>query len=212
MPDPTASAPQDLGAFALELIRSRHSVAPKRLRAPGPDAAQLQAIVEAAGCAPDHELLRPWRLLRIGDDQREALAGVFEQALLERRAAATPAEREMAREKAFRAPLLLLAVARLAPEHEDVPAHERHIALGAAMQNLLLAAHGLGFAGMLTSGHALRTAAFARAFALAEGEQAACFVSLGTPAQVKTRARPSAHELLADWQPALAGLSQVKSG
>lgn len=191
----------DLASLSLALITSRHSVSPKRLVAPGPDARQLQALVEAAGCAPDHELLRPWRLLRIGDDQRDTLADVFEAALLERLPDADATARGQARDKAHRAPVLLLAVARLLPTHEDVPDTERYIALGAALQNLLMAAHGHGFAAMLTSGHALRTAHFARAFALGTGESAACFVSIGTPTGVKRRQRPSAHELMADWAP-----------
>lgn len=189
----------DIAAFALDLITSRHSVSPKRLSAPGPSAEQLRLIVEAAGCAPDHELLRPWRLVRIGTTQRERLADVFEQSLLERLPEADAEARGQAREKAFRAPELLLAVARLAPPHADVTEAERHVALGAALQNLLLAAHGMGYAAMLTSGHALRTRHFARAFALAEGEQPLCFVSIGTPTQVKRRARPAASELMSDW-------------
>lgn len=191
--------PADIATFTLELITSRHSVSPKRLSAPGPGPDQLRAIVEAAGCAPDHELLRPWRLVRIAPDQRERLAEVFEHSLLERLPEADAAARAQAREKAFRAPELLLAVVRLLPLHADVPEAERHVALGAALQNLLLAAHGMGFAAMLTSGHALRTRHFARAFTLAEGEQPLCFVSIGTPTQVKARRRPAAGELMSDW-------------
>lgn len=191
--------PADIATFTLELITSRHSVSPKRLSAPGPGPDQLRAIVEAAGCAPDHELLRPWRLVRIAPDQREHLAEVFENSLLERLPEADAAARAQAREKAHRAPELLLAVVRLLPLHADVPEAERHVALGAALQNLLLAAHGMGFAAMLTSGHALRTRHFARAFALAEGEQPLCFVSIGTPTQVKARRRPAAGELMSDW-------------
>lgn len=199
MPGTSPPAPSELAALALDLITSRHSVSPKRLQAPGPDAAQLQAMVEAAGCAPDHELLRPWRLIRIAPEQREALAEVFERSLMERLPGADERARGQAREKAFRAPELLLAVARLQPIHADVPDAERHVALGAALQNLLLAAHGLGYAAMLTSGQALRTRHFAQAFALAEGENALCFVSIGTPTEVKRRSRPSASELMSDW-------------
>ena len=191
----------DLAALAQALITSRHSVSPKRLVAPGPDAAQLQAMVEAAGCAPDHELLRPWRLIRIAPEQRTTLADVFEQSLLERWAEASESSRSQAREKAFRAPELLLAIARLQPAHADVPDAERYIALGAALQNLLLAAHGMGYAAMLTSGQSLKARHFAQAFGLADGEQPLCFVSIGTPTQVKPRTRPSAHELMSDWAP-----------
>ena len=188
--------------MALALITSRYSVSPKRLHAPGPSAAQLQALVEAAGCAPDHELLRPWRLIHIAPGQREALAQVFVDALLERLPEAPPQAQAQARDKAFRAPELLLAVARHLPAHADVSDAERHVALGAALQNLILAAHGMGYGAMLTSGHALATAHFARAFALAPGEQALCFVSLGTASEVRRRHRPSAHELVSAWAPA----------
>jgi len=196
MPSPTP----DIAALTLDLITSRHSVSPKRLKAPGPGPAQLRAMVEAAGCAPDHELLRPWRLIHIAPEQRDALAAVFEQSLLERLPGADAAARGQAREKAFRAPELLLAIARLQPAHADVPDAERHVALGAALQNLLLAAHGLGFAAMLTSGQALRTRHFAQAFHLANGEHPLCFVSIGTPTEVKRRSRPPASELMSDWK------------
>jgi nitroreductase len=201
MPGNMSTASQDLAAFTLALITSRHSVAPKRLVAPGPGPAQLQAIVEAAGCAPDHELLRPWRLIRIAPDQRSALADVFEQSLLERLPDASDSARSQAREKAFRAPELLLAVARLAPAHAGVSDAERHVALGAALQNLLLAAHGMGYAAMLTSGQSLKARHFWLAFQLGEGEQPLCLVSIGTPTEVKRRSRPSAHELMSPWAP-----------
>ncbi len=200
-PAHTTETDADPGALAQALITGRYSVSPKRLVAPGPSSAQLQQMLEAAGCAPDHELLRPWRLIHIAADQREALAGVFVDALLERLPAAPAEARAQAREKAFRAPELILAVARLDPPHRDVPASERYLALGAALMNLLLSAHGMGFAAMLTSGHALRTTCFARAFGLDSGEHAACFVSVGTPTEVRRRARPSAHELMTAWQP-----------
>lgn len=195
-------ANQDLADLALALIHSRHSVAPKRLDAPGPSAAELQTIVEAAACAPDHHGLRPWRLVRIADDQRDALADVFEACARDRAPDASPADIDRSREKAYRAPTLLLAVLRLGADDPDVPATERTLTLGAALMNLLLAAHGLGFGAMLTSGHAVRTPRFAQALALAADEQAVCFVSVGTPnGKAKVRnPRASAHEQMSDWR------------
>lgn len=198
--------PTDLAELTLALIRSRHSVAPKRLSAPGPSAAQLQALIEAAACAPDHHGLRPWRLVQIGDAQRDALADVFEACTRERLADAAPtaADIERAREKAYRAPTLLLAVLCLGADDPEVPETERSLTLGAALMNLLLAAHGLGFAAMLTSGHAVRTPRFAQAFALAGHERAVCFISIGTAlAKAKLRnPRASAHEVVSAWTPA----------
>ena len=194
----------DLAGLVLALIGTRQSVMPKRLEAPGPDAAQLRQMVDAAACAPDHRGLRPWRLVRIADHQRAALADLFEACTRDRDPAATPEDIARSREKAHRAPLLLLAVLRGEPtqaaDDSEVPLVERAITLGAALMNLLLAAHGLGHGAMLTSGRAVRTPRFAHAFALAPGEQAVCFVSIGRARSPSPRrGRGGAADFLADW-------------
>jgi nitroreductase len=202
--EPTADPCTDDGCWrdlALALIGSRYSVAPKRLQPPGPTDDEVQRLVEAAACAPDHRELRPWRLVRIGDAQRERLADVFEACSHEREPPPSADDIAKARAKAQRAPSLLLAVLKQLPPHPDVPDVERAVTLGAALMNLLLAAHAMGYGAMLTSGRSLRTARFAQAFGLSEGERAVCFVSLGTPAEVKSRPRASAHELLSEWRP-----------
>ncbi len=189
----------DLASLVLALIGSRQSVMPKRLEAPGPDGEQLRQMVDAAACAPDHRGLRPWRLVRIADHQRTALADLFEACTLDRDPAATADDIARSREKAQRAPVLLLAVLRGQPADDEVPLVERAITLGAALMNLLLAAHGLGYGAMLTSGRAVRTPRFARAFALAPGEQAVCFVSIGSARASPRRGRGVAADFLGDW-------------
>jgi nitroreductase len=201
--DTDNDASADLAGLVLALIGSRYSVAPKRLRAPGPDDAQLRQMVEAAACAPDHRGLRPWRLIRIADHQREALADLFEACLHDRADGHAPEltadDVAKSRDKAHRAPTLLLAVLKAAPDDPEVPIIERAVTLGAALMNLLLAAHGLGYGAMLTSGRAVRTARFARAMALADDEQAVCFVSIGTAATGKRQGRGTAADYLGDW-------------
>ena len=189
----------DLATLVLSLIGSRHSVMPKRLLAPGPDAAQLLQMVEAAACAPDHRGLRPWRLVRIADHQRDGLADLFEACAADRSPPPTDDDRAKSREKAYRAPTLLLAVLKTTPVDAVVPLIERAVTLGAALMNLLLAAHGLGYGAMLTSGRAVRTPRFAQAFSLGDDEQAVCFVSIGTPVASTRRGRGTAADYLADW-------------
>ena len=201
-PIPDSGGSAELASLVLALIGTRHSVAPKRLLAPGPDADQLRQMVEAAACAPDHRTLRPWRLVSIADRQRPALADLFEACTLDRNPDASPADLARSRDKAHRAPLLLLAVLRSTPDDPEVPLTERAVALGAALMSLLLAAHGLGFGAMLTSGRAVRTPRCGHAFALADGEQAVCFVSIGSPrAAAPKRLRASAQDLLSAWTP-----------
>ena len=89
---------------------ARRTVLPFRLGEPGPDAAQLQAILAAAASAPDHRCLQPWRFITVPADRREALAEVFVQALLERDPHAEAHDLAKAREKGFRSPVLALIV------------------------------------------------------------------------------------------------------
>ena len=207
-PDPDADADAsdgaDLATLVFGLIGSRQSVAPKRLRAPGPDGSQVRQLVEAALCAPDHRGLKPWRLVRIADHQRDALADLFEACARDRD---PPAQGDddiaKSRDKAYRAPVLLLAVLKHEPPDPEVPLTERAVTLGGALMAMLLAAHGLGYGAMLTSGRAVRTARFASAFRLADDEQAVCFISIGSTdptSPPRPRPRGSAHERLSDWQ------------
>lgn len=181
----------DSAAFALTLITSRQTILPKRLTAPGPDAAQTHALFQAAAAAPDHGELTPWRFVLVPIDRREALADAFGQALLARDASATPEQVGQAREKAFRAPFLALAVARLGMSEPDIDPLERLVSLGAALQNILLAAHGMGFGASLTSGQAMRSDSLRALLALADGEQAVCCINIGTVTRAKpVRLRP----------------------
>lgn len=183
--------------WAATLIQQRQTILPRRLRAPGPDAAQLEQIVVAAVAAPDHGQLVPWRFVLVPDTARAALAEAFEQSLVQRDPLASADQRAQSREKAFRSPTLLLAVARLADEADDVPVAERLLSAGCAIQNMLLMATALGFGSSLTSGKALQSQPLRSLFRLLPTEQALCFVSIGTPSGRKApRLRPSPAEVL----------------
>ncbi len=172
------------------LIHSRRTVLPRWLGPPGPDAAQLRLILEAAAAAPDHRQLLPWRFVLVPAAARARLGEAFAQALRERDPAAPADALVRAEEKAHHAPVLLLAVARLTDEPPDaseshggtvVAPVERLVSAGCALQNMLLMAHALGFGASLTAGQALASAPLRQLFALAPAEQALCFLSIGTP-------------------------------
>lgn len=181
----------DTEEFALTLIASRQNVSPKRLFGPGPTAEQLDAMLSAAAAAPDHGDLTPWRFIIVPTAERHRLGEVFAQALLDRDAAATPEQIESAREKACRAPLLMVAVACLGPREPNTPPLERMVSMGAAIQNLLLGAHAMGFGAGLTSGQAMASPRLRALLSLGEGEQAVCCVNVGRVTKSKPgRLRP----------------------
>jgi nitroreductase len=178
--------------WAAALIQSRRTTLPKRLAEPGPTPAQLQQILQSAAAAPDHGELVPWRFVLVPASARGALADVFAQALAQRDAQATPEQLAQAREKAFRGPVLLLAVARTGGANPEVPATERLVSAGCAIQNMLLMATALGYGSSLTSGKALDSAPLRALFSLGGDEEALCFLSIGTIASTRRpRPRPS---------------------
>lgn len=184
----------------LQLMTARRTFLPKRLVAPGPDADQLQQLFSAASTAPDHGQLLPWRLVVIPTASRALLAEVFAEALLDRDPHATDDQVAQAREKAFRAPLLLLLVVNKNKGDPEIDVFERMVSAGAAVQNLLLMATAQGYGSALTSGKAIKTASFRRRLGLADDEFAPCFISLGTVSQPKRgNPRPDPAHFVSTW-------------
>lgn len=182
----TAAPAEASAAWAQALIEARQTILPKRLAAPGPQGDELRRILAAAGHAPDHDRLLPWRFIVVSDSARAGLAQAFAQSLLERDPAATAEQVQQARDKAHRAPVLLLAVARLEGDTE-VPDAERILSAGCAIQNMMLVATALGYGSALTSGKALHSRGLRGLFGLGDNERALCFVSIGTPTARKPR-------------------------
>lgn len=172
------------------MIGSRQNVSPRRLVAPGPDARQLEALFTLAAAAPDHGNLTPWRFVIVPADKRALLGDVFAQALLDRDAGATPAQVEAAREKAGRGPVLAVAIARLGPRQPDIGTLERMVSMGAAIQNVLLGAHAMGFGAGLTSGRAMSSPRLATLLALDDAEVPVCCITVGTVSRRKPRLQP----------------------
>ncbi|MDP2417888.1 MAG: nitroreductase [Hydrogenophaga sp.] len=197
-----APATSDWPAVASELIQARQTVLPKRLLGPGPDVAQQHTILAAAAAAPDHGQLLPWRFVAVPERQRERLAEVFAQALLERDASATPEQVAQAREKAHRAPWLMLVVVDGQRGDPAVDLAERILSAGCAVQNALLMATAMGFGSALTSGKALKSTSLRTLFGLHSGEHALCFVSVGT---VRSRKPARARPAVADYLSTLGG-------
>jgi nitroreductase len=194
------SAPMDIPTAQmtpLDALLSRYSQGIKHLRAPGPDAAQLQTLVRAALRAPDHGELVPFRLVAVQGAARERLADLFAAHAQTKGKDAEGMEIE--RERALKAPLILTVVARIDLGHPLVPAHEQWMCVGGAITNLLNAAHALGFAGKMLSGDKARAAAIVQAFCR-PGEALVGWVSLGTPVKRgRTSKSKTVAEVLREW-------------
>jgi nitroreductase len=191
------TASSEIPDLLATLQRARQTILPKRLAEPGPDAALLAQILEAAASAPDHGQLLPWRFILVPEAVRGLLAEQFARALQERDSSALPEQMAQARDKAFRSPCLLLLVVDAARGDPEVDLGERLLSAGCAAQNLLLMATALGFGSALTSGKALKAEGLRRLFDLKPADHALCFVSLGTAhARKPDRLRPRAGDFV----------------
>jgi nitroreductase len=104
---------------------------------------------------------------------------------LHRRRRREPAagEATLAKERAkpLRAPLIVV-VAAVLREHRGVPAVEQIVAAGAAAENILVAAHALGFGAFWRTGAPAYDETVKRALGLRPEDAIVGFLYLGTPA------------------------------
>lgn len=166
-----------------EAIQNRHSVRRFAPRDVFPDL--VRELIAAACAAPAPHHSRPWRFVEVTSQSRPRLADAMASAW---EADTGAAAIDRSRWQLTQAPLLLLACletesARQWPD-ERRRAAERDMymqSLGAALQNLLLAAHGRGLAGYLKGAPLFCADAVARALGLPQGWDPAFLVLLGYP-------------------------------
>ena len=180
------------------LLETRRSAKPRDLIGPGPTPAELERILTIAARTPDHGTLTPWRFVTVGDDQRDALAGLLLKALAEENPEATEKHREKELNFAHYQGQLVVLVSATVPDHK-IPLWEQQLSCGAAGMNLLLGASALGFvAGWVTGWRAYSPRVLA-AFC-APGERIAGFVFIGHAAgELVDRERPDLAQLSHSW-------------
>jgi nitroreductase len=186
--------------MASHLMTSRQTVLPKRLVAPGPDAAELAQLFQAAAAAPDHDMINPWRFLIIPEHKRADLGDLFAAALLERDPSASTEQLDQARDKALRAPLLMLLIVDEAKGSAEIDLNERVLSAGCAVQNLMLLANAMGYGSALTSGKALKATCFRAGLGLGTSEHVICCLSVGTVSSRKPfKLRPEVQQFTRIW-------------
>ena len=181
---------------ALDLLRTRRSVKPADLAAPGPSAAQIDTLLAIASRVPDHGKLAPWRFIVFaGDAGRKAgenIAAAYEAD----HPHAKPEEVAFERLRLARAPLVVAVVSRAAP-HVKIPEWEQVLSAGAAAMNLVNAVYALGYAASwITEWYAYDRRVLA-ALGVSPHERIVGFVHIGTPVRpTEERRRPALAEIV----------------
>jgi len=133
-------------------VQTRSSAA--RLAEPGPSPEDLDRVLQAAERAPDHGRLKPWRLIVLHGAVREAFTAAAAEAKRARLPAMTAEQFAAEREKMNRSPAIVVIGCAVNREQTKIPEIEQVVAVGAAAQNLFLAAHDLGLGVMWKTGAA----------------------------------------------------------
>jgi nitroreductase len=129
----------------LALMARRRSTKIAEFAEPGPDAAQIEALIRLAARAPDHGKLGPWRFVIISGEARQRAGAALAQIIAGEND--KDASRiEFARTHFMRAPVCVMVVSTAGP-HPKVPEWEQLLSSGAVCYGLLIAAHAMGFAG-----------------------------------------------------------------
>ena len=163
------------------------------LEAPGPTDEQLDLMFRAALRAPDHARLRPWRFLTVTGEGRAALGELMAAVALEDKPDLSPEAINRFKGLPLRAPTLILAICHTR-EHPKVPVIEQQLSLAAAVQNILLSAHGQGFGAICY--HPLMETGLE----LADNEQLLGFIYLGMPTgSVKKLHHPDVNDFVTQW-------------
>jgi nitroreductase len=179
---------------ALDLLLSRRSGSAKAMTGPGPSKKQLQQILAAGGRVPDHGKLFPWRFIIFEGKGRERMGHILAEAMEADGERVKQVEEE--RGRFLRAPLVI-AVVSAAREHIKIPVWEQELSAGAACQNILIAAHALGFVGnWLTEWYGYHPLVKER-MGLKPGERIAGFIYIGqSDVALEERPRPDMEKIV----------------
>ena len=183
---------------AMELLLGRESAL--KLASPGPSKEVLDRIFQSAVRAPDHGRLRPWRFVVIPEDRRERFGELMADCLRRQQPDASGEMLMREREKALRAPIIVVAAAHVQRGHK-IPDVEQLASAAAGAQNIMLAASALGYGAMWKTGAPAYDATVKQALGLDPDNDIVGFLYVGT--QVgggSPAARPMVKDLVSVWQ------------
>jgi len=185
---------------AVARLLERRSVKAMDMQEPGPNAEDLDTILSMAVRVPDHGKLGPWRFIRFRDEARASFGDILAQRYAEVNPEGREQHVEAERQRFLRAPVVVAVIARIRSGIK-IPEWEQQLSVGAACQNILVAANLLGYAAQwLTEWYAFDET-IDKALGLETHERVGGFIYLGSAsAKPPERVRPGLAELLSDWQ------------
>src|ERR1700745_3912907 len=181
---------------AIELLKTRRSLKPVELIAPGPSQAEIETLLTVASRVPDHGKLTPWRFIVFEGEARLKAGAALEAACRTKYPDAKPEQIEYEQKRLARAPLVIAVVSRAGP-HVKIPEWEQVLSAGASAMNLVVGGGGLGYSAKRNNELNAYKRRVLDALGLASHERIVGFIHVGRPAQhPEDRSRPALSELV----------------
>jgi nitroreductase len=181
---------------AIDALVTRRSAV--TLTEPGPDAAALELILASAVRAPDHGRLRPWRFIVVRGGARAHFGELLARHLARTQPASNAESLQRERDKAFRAPTIIVVAAHV-NEAVKIPPIEQLLSAGVAAGYIMLAAVALGYNAMWKTGGAAYDAEVRLALGLAATDAIVGFLYVGTDAGKTSVSRGEWRDLVREW-------------
>ena len=167
-------------SFVLDVLLTRKSIPALALTKPGPDTSEIESMLKAAHRAVDHGRLRPWRLFVIPENLRPEFLNLWLESL-KRMAPDTTKEKLAAKRKAYASPPVVIVVGVKIERPSKISETEQIISAGCAVQNVLNAAHAMGYGAILLSGKAVLDEQLKANFELDKDDYLLGVIYVGTP-------------------------------
>lgn len=184
----------------LSFLENRRSTLVKLMQGPGPDAQQLERILQLAARVPDHRKLSPWRFLVFEGQARLDIGEHLAEKFAEDCPDIDEARIQFERERFTRAPLVVGVVSSPVDCPRGTPKWEQELSAGAVCMNMLLAARASGFAAQwLTEWYAFDSR-ISTIMGLTDNERIAGFIYMGScDVPLSERQRPALKTLISAW-------------
>ena len=156
-------------------------------------------MLDAAARAPDHGRLRPWRLILIDGDARRRFGDLLAESLARRNLLAGEQVLAREREKALRAPLIIVVATRI-DRSAKIPPVEQIVSAGCAAYGLILAAFAEGLGTFWRTGEAAYDEAVKAALGIGADDLIIGFIYAGTDAGgAPSRTRAVTDDFVRHW-------------
>ncbi|MGD6801780.1 nitroreductase [Rossellomorea vietnamensis] len=145
----------------------------------------IHQLLEAGSWAPSHYRTEPWRFFVLTGEGRKPLGSVLaeiaKESMDDPSSETNQKKLEKTLVKPYRAPLIITVAVEPSTDHPKVIDVEEYGAVFAAIQNMLLAAHGLGLAGFWRTGQPAYHRKMKKMFGLSEKGEVLGFLYFGYP-------------------------------